>query len=145
MPEDANLFGAIAANRPKIDINTCSKNDMVNTLGLPIVYANDIESLRNEGHIFTSIEELHDIIEIPNATLRKIEPMITFSYDYRQEAGYSWKRINSMNVDDLIGLGIEPNAAKAIAEERQRRGDFKSIMDIKRRTGIPFSAYRHLT
>jgi len=37
------------------------------------------------------------------------------------------------------------NAAKAIAEERQRRGDFKSIMDIKRRTGIPFSAYRHLT
>ncbi|WP_271253327.1 helix-hairpin-helix domain-containing protein [Pseudanabaena sp. Chao 1811] len=145
LPEDANLFGAIAANRPKIDINTCSKNDMVNTLGLPIVYANDIESLRNEGHIFTSIEELHDIIEIPNATLRKIEPMITFSYDYRQEAGYSWKRINSMNVDDLIGLGIEPNAAKVIAEERQRRGDFKSIMDIKRRTGIPFSAYRHLT
>lgn len=145
LPEDVHLFGAIAARRPKVDINTCSKNDMVNTLGLPIVYANDIDSLRNEGHIFTSIDELHDIIEIPNTTLRKIEPMITFSYDYRQESSYSWKRINSMNIDDLIGLGIEPNAAKAIAEERQRRGDFKSIMDIKRRTGIPFSAYRHLT
>ena len=145
LPEDPKLFTAIAAHRPKVDINACSKNDLVNVLGLPIVYANDIDSLRDEGHIFTSLEELHDILEIPNTTLKKIEPMVVFSYDYRQEAGYSWKRINSMNVDDLIGLGIEPNAAKAIAEERQLRGEFKSIMDIKRRTGIPFNAYRHLT
>jgi len=50
-----------------------------------------------------------------------------------------------MSTDDLIGSGIEPNTAKAIAEERQRRGEFKSIMDIKKRTGVPFSAYRHLT
>ncbi|MCA6593246.1 MAG: helix-hairpin-helix domain-containing protein [Pseudanabaena sp.] len=145
LPDDPKLFAVIAANRPKVDINTCSKNDLVNTLGLPIVYANDIESLRDEGHIFTSIEELHDILEIPNATLKKIEPIIIFSYDYRQESDYSWKRINSMSTDDLIGSGIEPNTAKAIAEERQRRGEFKSIMDIKKRTGVPFSAYRHLT
>lgn len=145
LPEDPKLFQAIAAHRPKVDINTCSKNDLVNVLGLPIVYANDIDSLRDEGHIFTSLEELHDILEIPNTTLKKIEPMVVFSYDYRQESGYSWKRINSMNVDDLIDLGIEPNAAKAIAGERQLHGEFKSIMDIKRRTGIPFSAYRHLT
>ncbi|PZO41110.1 MAG: hypothetical protein DCF19_10225 [Pseudanabaena frigida] len=145
LPEDPQLFATIAAKRPKIDINSCSKNDLVNVLGLPIVYANDIDSLRAEGHIFTSIEELHDILEIPNITLQKIEPMVVFSYDYRQESGYSWKRINSMTADDLIGLGIEPTVAAAIAEERQRRGEFKSIMDIKKRTGIPFSAYRHLT
>ena len=71
--------------------------------------------------------------------------MVIFSYDYRQESGYSWKRINSMTADDLVGLGLEPNVAKAIAAERQNRGEFKSIMDIKKRTGIPFSAYRHLT
>jgi DNA uptake protein ComE-like DNA-binding protein len=145
LPEDPKLFKAIAANRPKVDINSCSKNDLVNVLGLPIVYANDIDSLRDEGHIFTSLEELHDVLEIPNATLKKIEPLVIFSYDYRQEAGYSWKRINSMTADDLVGLGLEPNVAKAIAAERQSRGEFKSIMDIKKRTGIPFSAYRHLT
>jgi DNA uptake protein ComE-like DNA-binding protein len=145
LPEDPKLFAVIAAKRPKIEINSCSKNDLVNVLGLPIVYANDIDSLRDEGHIFTSIEELHDILEIPNATLKKIEPMLVFSYNYRQESSYSWKRINSMNVDDLIDLGIEENAAKAIASERQLHGEFKSIMDIKKRTGIPFSAYRHLT
>ena len=145
LPEDPKLFKAIAANRPKIEINSCSKNDLVNVLGLPIVYANDIDSLRAEGHIFTSLEELHDILEIPNATLKKIESMVIFSYDYRQEIGYSWKRVNSMTVDDLIAMGMEPQIATAIATERQLRGEFKSIMDIKKRTGIPFSAYRQLT
>lgn len=145
LPEDPKLFGAIAVHRPKVDINTCSKNDLVNALGLPIVYANDIYSLRNEGHIFTSLEELHDILEIPNATLKKIEALVVFSYDYRQESGYSWKRINAMTAAELEGLGLEPNVAEAIAAERQLHGEFKSIMDIKKRTGIPFSAYRHLT
>jgi DNA uptake protein ComE-like DNA-binding protein len=145
LPEDPNLSQSIAANRPKIEINSCSKNDLVNVLGLPIVYANDIESLRTEGHIFTSLEELHDILEIPNATLQKIAPMVTFSYDYRQESGYSWKRVNSMTADDLISMGMEPKVAIAIAEERKQRGDFKSIMDIKKRTGIPFSEYKQLT
>ncbi len=145
LPEDPKLFAAIAATRPKIDINSCSKNDLVNVLGLPIVYANDLDSLRSEGHIFTSLEELHNVLEIPNATLKKIEPLVVFSYDYRQEAGYSWKRINSMTANELIGLGIESKAATAIAQERQHHGEFKSIMDIKKRTGIPFSVYRHLT
>ena len=145
LPEDPKLFVAIAASRPKIEINSCSKNDLVNVLGLPIVYANDIDSLKAEGHIFTSLEELHDILEIPNATLKKIESMVTFSYDYRQEIGYSWKRVNSMSVDDLIAMGMEPQIATAIATERQLRGEFKSIMDIKKRTGIPFSSYRQIT
>lgn len=145
LPEDPKLFAAIAANRPKLDFNSCSKNELVNVLGLPIVYANDIDSLRAEGHIFTSLEELHDILEIPNATLSKIESMVVFSYNYRQEASYSWRRVNSMTTDDLIAMGMESTVAIAIVDERQRRGEFKSVMDIKKRTGIPFSAYRQLT
>ena len=50
-----------------------------------------------------------------------------------------------MTVDELIGLGLEPKSAEVINQERQRRGAFKSIMDIKKRTGIPFTAFRHLT
>ncbi len=145
LPEDPKLFARIAATRPKIDINGCTKNDLVNILGLPIVYANDIDSLRSEGHIFTSLEELHDVVGVSNETLKKIAPLVVFSYDYRQEAGYSWKRINSMTADELIGLGLEQKIAEAIALERQQRGDFKSIMDIKKRTGVPFSAFNHLT
>lgn len=145
LPEDPKLFARIAANRPKIEINSCSKNDLVNILGLPIVYANDIDSLRSEGHIFTSLEELHDVVGVSNETLKNIAPLVVFSYDYRQESAYSWKRINSMTADELISLGLEQKVAIAITEERQQRGEFKSIMDIKKRTGIPFSAYRQLT
>jgi DNA uptake protein ComE-like DNA-binding protein len=145
LPEDPQLFAAIAAHRPKVEINSCSKNDLVNVLGLPIVYANDIDSLRAEGHIFTSLEELHDIIEIPNLTLKRIEPMVIFTYDYRQEAAYSWKRINLMTAAELIAIGVEPTAAIAIVEERQKHGDFKSVMDIKKRTGVPFSSYKQIT
>jgi hypothetical protein len=101
--------------------------------------------LRAEGHIFTSLEELHDIIEIPNLTLKRIEPMVIFTYDYRQEAAYSWKRINLMTTNELIAIGVEPNAAIAIVEERQKHGDFKSVMDIKKRTGVPFSSYKQIT
>ncbi len=144
LPEDPKLFATIAANRPKIEFNSCSKNDLVNVLGLPIVYAHDIDSLRDEGHIFTSLEELHDILEIPNSTLKKIESMVVFGYDYRQEVGYSWKRVNFMSADELIAIGMEAKVAIAIAAERQSRGEFKSIMDIKKRTGIPFSAYRQI-
>lgn len=145
LPEDPKLFARIAATRPKIDINSCTKNDLVNVLGLPIVYANDIDSLRSEGHIFTSLEELHDVLGISNETLKKIASLVVFSYDYRQESSYSWKRINSMTADELIELGLEQKVAEAIALERQQRGDFKSIMDIKKRTGVPFSAFKHLT
>ena len=145
LPEDPKLFARIAATRPKIDINSCTKNDLVNILGLPIVYANDLDSLRSEGHIFTSLEELHDVLGISNETLKKIAPLVIFSYDYRQESSYSWKRINSMTADELIGLGLDAKMATAIVIEREQRGEFKSIMDIKKRTGVPFSAFKHLT
>jgi len=144
LPDDPKLLAAIALHRPKVDINTCSKNDLVNILGLPIVYANDIASLKAEGFIFTSIEDLHDILEIPNSTLSRIAPIVAFSYDYRQEAGYSWKRFNSMSAEDLIILGLEQKVALAIAAERKNRGEFKSVMDIKKRTGIPFRAFSQL-
>ena len=50
-----------------------------------------------------------------------------------------------MTADELIGLGLDAKVATAIAIEREQRGEFKSIMDIKKRTGVPFSAFKHLT
>jgi DNA uptake protein ComE-like DNA-binding protein len=144
IPEEPSLARSIAATRDKIDINACSKNDLVNVLGLPIVYANDIESLQNEGYIFTHAEELTELVGIPSATIRRIEPLLIFSYDYKQEAKYSWKRINLLSATELIELGLDAEVAEAIASERQRRGEFRSLLDVKKRTGFPFSSYRLL-
>lgn len=133
----------VANNAHAIDVNKCTKHELVHSLGLPIVYANDIESLRNEGHIFTDAEELSELVGVPETTVARIAPLITFSYDYRQEADFSWRRLNANSAEELIAFGLDPKAAKKIVAERER-GEYKSVMDVKRRTGLPFSAYRQI-
>lgn len=144
LPDDVEAVKLISSDRPKFEINSCSKNDLVNSLGLPIVYANDIETLRNEGFIFTYAEELTEVVGIPAATIKKITPMITFSYDYRQEANLSWKRLNTLSTEELIAQGLDAEIAQEIVNERQQRGEYKSLVEVKKRTGVPFSAYRSL-
>jgi DNA uptake protein ComE-like DNA-binding protein len=144
IPNEPEIARQIAATRPKVDINACSKNDLVNTLGLPIVYANDIESLQSEGYIFTHLEELSEILDIPQSTLDRIAPFVVFSYDYRKESSFSWRRLNTLSSAELIDCGLKPNIATAIIAERENRGEFRSLIEVKKRTGIPLSLYRHL-
>ncbi len=134
----------LAQERGQIDINDCSKDELVYDLNLPIVYANDIEDLRNEGHIFTSIEELADLSGIPERVFRKIEPLITFGYDIKKESDISWRRVNSFSVQELIACNLDSVIAKKIVEEREKAGAFKSLVDIKKRTGLPLSCYKTL-
>ncbi len=141
---DAKMALLIAANKGKIDINSCSKNDLVYSLGLPIVYANDIDRLRNEGYIFTHIEELGEVAGVPESYLPKIEPLVTFSYDINKETDVSWRRLNSLGLEELIACELEPELARQIIAEREASGSFESVIDVTKRTGIPLSAYRHL-
>ncbi|MDJ0648451.1 MAG: helix-hairpin-helix domain-containing protein [Xenococcaceae cyanobacterium MO_188.B19] len=134
----------LAQERGQIDINDCSKDELVYDLNLPIVYANDIEDLRDEGYIFTSIEELADLSGIPERVFRKIEPLITFGYDIKKESDISWRRVNSFSVQELIACNLDSATAKKIVEEREKAGAFKSLVDIKKRTALPLSCYKNL-
>lgn len=133
----------IAQHQGKIELNSCSQDDLVYTLGLPIVYANDILSLAREGYIFTHLEELTEVAGIPASYLQKIEPLITFHYDLHKEADVSWRRLNSCSLNELIAYNIETSVAERIVTERTK-GAYKSLIDVRKRTGIPLSAYRHL-
>lgn len=144
IPNDPETAKLLMERRGKIDINTCSKQDLVNDLGLPIVYANDIEAARNEGYIFTHLEELADMIGIPQQTLDRIEAAIVFSYHSKQEEDLSWRCLNTYSVEQLVAAKVEPNAAEKIVFERMERGEYKSVMDVKRRTKLPLNFYRHL-
>jgi DNA uptake protein ComE-like DNA-binding protein len=144
LPEDNKLANLIAVNRAKVDINNCSKHELVNYLGLPIVYANNIESLLNEGYIFTHIEELIEIAGIPEKHIQRIALLITFSYDYKKEADFSWRRLNTYSTSELIAYGLDAAIAQKIVAERELRGEYKSMIEVKQRTGLPFSSYRHL-
>ncbi|MFN6475427.1 helix-hairpin-helix domain-containing protein [Nostoc sp. DedQUE07] len=144
IPEEQELAKLVANTREKIDINECSKHELVNYLGLPIVYANNIESLMNEGYVFTHVEELIEIAGIPEKQVDRITPLITFRYNYKKEADCSWKRLNTYSTDELTTCGLDGAIAEQIVAERQQRGEYKSLIDVKQRTGLPFNTYRHI-
>jgi DNA uptake protein ComE-like DNA-binding protein len=137
---DRETAELIAQTRGKININTCSKNELVYNLDLPIVYANEIDRLRQQGYIFTHLEELAEIAGVPESHLRKIAPLIVFSHTLKETE--NWERFNTFSEDDLIICGILPEAAGKIILERQKNGHYKSLADFKIRTRLPLSQYR---
>jgi DNA uptake protein ComE-like DNA-binding protein len=140
-PKAARL---LAEKHGKLDINTCSKDEMIRRLGLPIVYANDIDAIRTEGYMFTYLEELSEIAGLPESYLHKLQPLITFSYDIRKEDYFSWRRMNTCSVPELMAFGVTEEIAGAIVTERLNHGDYKSVVEVKKRTGLPFRAYQSL-
>jgi DNA uptake protein ComE-like DNA-binding protein len=144
LPSDAQLARLVAQNRPPVDINRCSKNDLIYKLGLPIVYANAIESLQQEGYLLTSPEELVEIVGIPEETVHRIAPMLMFSYDFKRESISSWRRFNTYSAAELEAAGMDPTIAARLVEERARKGPFRSAIDAKQRVGFNLSAYQRL-
>lgn len=144
IPEELQLAKLVINSRDKVDINQCSKNELVNGLGIPIVYANNIEPVLNEGYIFTHIEELVEIAGIPENYINRLAPLIIFSYDYKKEADFSWRRLNTYSIDELIACGLDGAIAEKVVAERKRRGEYKSLVDVKQRTGLPLTTYLHL-
>lgn len=128
----------------KIDINKCSKDEMVYRLGLPIVYANNIELLRNEGYLFTDLEELSDIAGIPKTYLQQLEPLVIFRYHPELEEDLSWRRVNSYSKTELVRCGLAEEVAQKIVEEREKNGRFHSVIEIKHRTGLSLNQYRDI-
>jgi hypothetical protein len=142
LPTDRETAIAIANVRGKVDINKCSKDDLVHVLGLPIAYANNIESIKNEGYLFTYLEELTELADLPENWCKTIEPLIVFNY-YETE-NRDWQRLNILPMSELIELGLDPTSAEVICNERALRGSYRSLIEVKRRTGLPLSLYKHL-
>jgi DNA uptake protein ComE-like DNA-binding protein len=131
----------LPTNVGSIDINSCSKDELVRCLGLPIVYANDIKSLQDEGFVFTYLEELSEIAGLPETYLKQLERRLIFLYDYRKDINASWRRVNVCSVENLTAIGIKIEVANKIIQDRDTKGEYRSVMDIKRRTNIPFKAF----
>lgn len=129
---------------PQVDFNSCSKHDLVRVLDLPIVYANDIVLIRNEGYLFTHAEELTEIAGIPEEQVKRIEPQLIFTYDTLKDGNASWRRVNFLSPTEMETFGISSEIAQQIVEERTRTGDYRSVVDIKKRTGIAFRDYKKL-
>ena len=132
-----NTIGLLPKTQAKIEVNNCSKDDLVYGLDLPIVYANEIESALKEGYIFTHVEELMSIAGIPDSYLSRLESLVVFSYDINKEADVSWRRCNTFSEQELLACNLEPQVAAIIVKEREQKGMYRSFPDLRKRTGLP--------
>jgi Helix-hairpin-helix motif len=145
LPTDRQTARMIAEIRGKVDLNKCSKDDLVYILGLPIVYANNIELIKAEGYMFLQIEELNTLADVPAKYCEAIEPMVVFNY-YEDPTvnAIDWQRLNILPAAELIELGLDRSSAEVICNERQLHGAYRSLIEVKRRTGLPINLYKHL-
>jgi hypothetical protein len=146
LPNNRETAQLIADVRGKIDINKCSKDDLVHVLGLPIAYANNIELIKSEGYQFLHIEELTELADVPEQYCRTIEPLVSFNYyeQFDTSDPINWQRLNVLPISELIELGLDFSVATTIYNERQLRGTYRSLVEVKRRTGLPLNLYKHL-
>jgi DNA uptake protein ComE-like DNA-binding protein len=128
----------------KVDINTCSKDELVYALGLPIVYANKIDAKRKEGYIFTQLEELTEVAGLPENYLPRLAPLIVFKYQVQKSTDFSWSPINTLSTQELVDCGLDLTIAHKITAERERGGLYKSVGDVTQRTAVSLDIYRHL-
>ena len=144
LPTDRQTAQLIANVRGRVDINKCSKDELVHVLGLPIAYANNIESIKAEGYMFTHVEELTELADLPEKYRVAIEPMIAFNYYEKSEDPIDWQRLNVLPMSELVELGLDRHSAITICNERQKHGAYRSLVEVKRRTGLPIALYKHL-
>lgn len=144
LPTDRQTAKLIANVRGQVDLNKCSKDDLVHILGLPIVYANNIELIKAEGYMFTHLEELTALADVPEKYCEAIEPMIAFNYYEKSADPIDWQRLNILPMSELVELGLDRNSAIVICNERQLHGAYRSLVEVKRRTGLPINLYKHL-
>jgi DNA uptake protein ComE-like DNA-binding protein len=145
IPTDPHLARLIAKHYGKVDINKCSKNDLVHHLGLPIVYANQIDRLRQSGLVFASLEQLVSQGGLPASYISRIEPLVIFDRQQLIHQEEAWQCLNSFSVEELITCGVNPTAAAKIVREREQGGLYSSLLEIHTRTGIPIHQFNHLT
>jgi DNA uptake protein ComE-like DNA-binding protein len=143
-PRDSQTAAKLAAIYGPSDINNISKDEMVSFLGIPIVYANVIEELREEGLCFNDLGELKDIAGIPGEYVDHLAPILTFGVRAQEILNYSWHRLNTSSVEELVIFGLETNVAQKMVRERTLNGAFKSVLDVKQRTGIPVNGFREI-
>lgn len=140
---EVSLRGKIVKN---VDINRCSIDDLVHLVGIPSIYADNIDLIRSAGYQFLDLEDLIQLADIPEDYCRKIEPLIAFIY-YEQSTEISptnWQQLNILSQEELIELELDPSIATKICDERKQNGEYRALVEIPKRTGVPISAYKHL-
>ncbi|HAX78316.1 MAG TPA: DNA uptake protein [Cyanobacteria bacterium UBA11372] len=124
----------------KIDANQATVDDWLRLPGLSIHQARSLVELSNNGVFFYSLEDVAAALGLPVASLKYLEPVLSFYY-YDAESIYTTNRRvnpNTASVEMLTQIPIiDIFLAQAIVQNRSAGGQYRNLADLQRRLSLP--------
>jgi DNA uptake protein ComE-like DNA-binding protein len=121
-----------------IDINRCSVDDLLRLPGVTLLEARRIVEIRRSGGPYFSADELQERTDVSWEKIRRLQSMLQFRYYEQKSALPVLIDVNSATATQIGQLeGIESDLAGRIVQERDLRGDFADIIDLRDRLNLP--------
>ena len=124
----------------KIDANQATVDDWLRLPGLSIHQARSLVELSTSGVHFYSLEDVAAALGLPVASLKYLEPVLSFYY-YDDESIYTTTRRvnpNTASVEMLAQIPIiDLFLAQAIVQNRTAGGQYRNLADLQRRLSLP--------
>ncbi|MFB2982536.1 ComEA family DNA-binding protein [Microseira sp. BLCC-F43] len=124
----------------KIDANLATVDDWLRLPGLSIHQARSLVELSHAGVCFYCLEDIAAALGLPVASLKYLEPVLSFYY-YDDESIYTTnRRINpyTASVEMLTQIRIiDLFLAQAIVQNRSAGGQYRNLADLQRRLSLP--------
>lgn len=125
------------AQGDKIDINSASKQRLKTLQGVGSVTADRIITYREENDGIRTTQDLNEIPGIGSATIERLLPQLENLSREKSGATGGKINVNFAGEDRLTELpGIGPVTAGRIIEYRNQNGDFASLDDLMKVSGI---------
>lgn len=121
-----------------IDVNRASVDDWLRLPGISIRQAQSLVELIGMGVTILSLEDLAAAMSLPIAKVKIWAPVLQFCYYELDSLSESLKfNPNFASAAELATIPvIEPNLGEMIVLERQTRGEYRNLADLKRRLNI---------
>ena len=112
--------------RPIIDINQATYNDLLELRGIGSIFAARIINHRDKIGGFATLEQLKEVYGLPDSTRQNIAPYLKLTTSV-----YRKLHINKTEPDALMHPYLTRKQAESLVRYRLNHGEFKNMNDIK--------------
>ena len=136
--------------RKKVNVNTASGKEIVESLGVSKVVAYSITGYRNKNGRFVEVEELLEVAKITKPIFERIKdyieiaPVEETANDAPVEETAKKVNINTASARKLMGVGFSKEVANKIVHSRKMAGPYKTVDDLERVDGVSAGDIRKL-
>lgn len=127
-----------AASGVRIDVNRACVDDWLRLPGLSIHQARSLVALAQSGVQFHCIDDIAAALSLPTQRLQPLAPILQFCYyDVDSLDTVQPLNPNTASLQMLTRIpGIDLFLARAIVQNRQQYGAYRSLADLQQRLGL---------